>query len=460
MLEQLGAVVQRFVAGKGEADIHKWSNAVDLTATRTGFLICNDLDVAARLVQTEPVSIGVGRAQGQDPRSAPLVDLGGVLRAARAPRPGHRPGVARGVRLGDAASASLSPPLALAAGVGIWLGRRAAHGGGAVSAGVRSVTAAIAARRARPSARRSCAPPRSTGARGAERRRPRPRRPRRARRRRSRRRRRGACEASRDAERAQLAERASPRRSARLAPRGAPVDARTRRRRRAAGRDGRARPREASRARCSERAAAETAPQASDAIREAEIEEARIAARRARARRRRSCRRGRRSSAASESWGSRRAILRSLPDGDACHSVCRSAGEAGAALGRARGGQPARDRERRRRDAGRSSERATPCASRASTAWGARWRAGPWPGCIREPAPRARSGDGDPRGAREIATALDARARRSRPARLHGCWRSRPRTRTSSSWSAGSTTAPATRRTSGSTPSRRPSCAA
>ncbi len=57
--EQLVAVVQRFVAGKGEADIHKWANAVDLTATRAGFLICNDLEVATRLVQTEPVSIGV-----------------------------------------------------------------------------------------------------------------------------------------------------------------------------------------------------------------------------------------------------------------------------------------------------------------------------------------------------------------------------------------------------------------
>ncbi len=30
-----------------------------MTATRAGLLICNDLDVAARLVQTEPVSIGV-----------------------------------------------------------------------------------------------------------------------------------------------------------------------------------------------------------------------------------------------------------------------------------------------------------------------------------------------------------------------------------------------------------------
>jgi golgin subfamily B member 1 len=59
MVEQLGAVVQHFIAAKGEADIHKWSNSVDLTATRAGFLICNDLEVATRLVQTEPVSIGV-----------------------------------------------------------------------------------------------------------------------------------------------------------------------------------------------------------------------------------------------------------------------------------------------------------------------------------------------------------------------------------------------------------------
>jgi tetratricopeptide (TPR) repeat protein len=58
-IEQLAAVVQRFVANKGEADIHKWANAVDMTATRMGFLICNDLEIAARIVQSEPVSIGV-----------------------------------------------------------------------------------------------------------------------------------------------------------------------------------------------------------------------------------------------------------------------------------------------------------------------------------------------------------------------------------------------------------------
>jgi tetratricopeptide (TPR) repeat protein len=59
MSEQLGVVVQRFIATKGEADLNKWSNAVDLTATRAGLLVCNDLDVAARLAQAEPVSVGV-----------------------------------------------------------------------------------------------------------------------------------------------------------------------------------------------------------------------------------------------------------------------------------------------------------------------------------------------------------------------------------------------------------------
>ena len=75
MLEQLGAVVKRFIAAKVEADISKWSLAVDLTATRAGFLICNDLDVAARLVSHGAGVRGRRRAQGQDPRSAALVDF-------------------------------------------------------------------------------------------------------------------------------------------------------------------------------------------------------------------------------------------------------------------------------------------------------------------------------------------------------------------------------------------------
>ncbi|MDB4980275.1 MAG: Tetratricopeptide 2 repeat protein [Myxococcales bacterium] len=58
-LEQLGVNVQRFIATKADVDLHKWSNAVDLTGTRAGLLMCNDLEVAARLAQAEPVAVGV-----------------------------------------------------------------------------------------------------------------------------------------------------------------------------------------------------------------------------------------------------------------------------------------------------------------------------------------------------------------------------------------------------------------
>ena len=68
---------------------------------------------------------------------------------------------------------------------------------------------------------------------------------------------------------------------------------------------------------------------------------------------------------------------------------------------------------------------------------------------IRRPSPRRRARSRPPS---TPSSTISAGA----PSR---CWRSRPRTRTSSSWSAGSTTGPATRRTSGSTPSRRPTCA-
>jgi len=59
MLEQLTVVVQKFISSKAEADLTKWARAVDLTSTRAGFLMCNDLDVAARLVQSEAVAVGV-----------------------------------------------------------------------------------------------------------------------------------------------------------------------------------------------------------------------------------------------------------------------------------------------------------------------------------------------------------------------------------------------------------------
>jgi tetratricopeptide (TPR) repeat protein len=58
-LEQLGVNVQRFIATKADVDLHKWSNAADLTGTRAGLLMCNDLEVASRLAQSEPVAVGV-----------------------------------------------------------------------------------------------------------------------------------------------------------------------------------------------------------------------------------------------------------------------------------------------------------------------------------------------------------------------------------------------------------------
>ncbi|HEY2747043.1 MAG TPA: hypothetical protein VGL86_20615 [Polyangia bacterium] len=56
--EQLALVVQRFIQTKGQIDLARWSQAVDLTAHRAGFLISNDLALAARFIQMEPATVG------------------------------------------------------------------------------------------------------------------------------------------------------------------------------------------------------------------------------------------------------------------------------------------------------------------------------------------------------------------------------------------------------------------
>jgi golgin subfamily B member 1 len=56
--EQLAMVVQRFIQGKGQIDLARWSQAVDLTAHRAGFLISNDLALSARFIQMEPATVG------------------------------------------------------------------------------------------------------------------------------------------------------------------------------------------------------------------------------------------------------------------------------------------------------------------------------------------------------------------------------------------------------------------
>jgi tetratricopeptide (TPR) repeat protein len=57
-LEQLAEVVRRFLESKVEVDLHKWAIAVDYTSTRAGFLLCNDIEVAAQQILSEPIAVG------------------------------------------------------------------------------------------------------------------------------------------------------------------------------------------------------------------------------------------------------------------------------------------------------------------------------------------------------------------------------------------------------------------
>jgi tetratricopeptide (TPR) repeat protein len=57
-IEQLAMVVKKFFETRTEADLGKFATAVELTAARAGFILCNDLDVAAKMVSQEPVAVG------------------------------------------------------------------------------------------------------------------------------------------------------------------------------------------------------------------------------------------------------------------------------------------------------------------------------------------------------------------------------------------------------------------
>jgi tetratricopeptide (TPR) repeat protein len=58
VLEQLGAVVARFMQAAPEINLAKWGHAVDAVSHRAGFVVCGDLEVAARMVSSEPVVVG------------------------------------------------------------------------------------------------------------------------------------------------------------------------------------------------------------------------------------------------------------------------------------------------------------------------------------------------------------------------------------------------------------------
>jgi tetratricopeptide (TPR) repeat protein len=60
-LDAIGTLGRRFVQAGARTDVKKWLQGVEVTACRAGFLVCNDLDTAARMVQalgaTGPVDV-------------------------------------------------------------------------------------------------------------------------------------------------------------------------------------------------------------------------------------------------------------------------------------------------------------------------------------------------------------------------------------------------------------------
>ena len=53
--DALRAVCRKFIEDQGgRADLKVWMQMVEVTATRAGFLVCNDLEVARRMIQALP----------------------------------------------------------------------------------------------------------------------------------------------------------------------------------------------------------------------------------------------------------------------------------------------------------------------------------------------------------------------------------------------------------------------
>ncbi len=58
VLEQLGAIVSRFLTNAPRLDMNTWNQGVDATGHRVGFILCGDLEVAARSISAEPTEVG------------------------------------------------------------------------------------------------------------------------------------------------------------------------------------------------------------------------------------------------------------------------------------------------------------------------------------------------------------------------------------------------------------------
>ena len=53
VLEPMAAAARKWMAGRNALDMGSWVAAVDLTASRAGFILCNDFETAARFVSKE-----------------------------------------------------------------------------------------------------------------------------------------------------------------------------------------------------------------------------------------------------------------------------------------------------------------------------------------------------------------------------------------------------------------------
>jgi hypothetical protein len=62
-LEGLRMVVKKFLAEGAKANIKRWIQCVEITAARTGLLLCGDLEIAKKIIAAEPQQPGDLTAQ-------------------------------------------------------------------------------------------------------------------------------------------------------------------------------------------------------------------------------------------------------------------------------------------------------------------------------------------------------------------------------------------------------------
>jgi hypothetical protein len=62
-LEGLRMVVKKFLSEGAKANLKRWVQCVEITAARTGLLLCGDLEIAKKIIAAEPQQPGDLSAQ-------------------------------------------------------------------------------------------------------------------------------------------------------------------------------------------------------------------------------------------------------------------------------------------------------------------------------------------------------------------------------------------------------------